>query len=347
METHKILRAAVVGGSGYSGVEVIRLLARHPGVRVGVVAGQSSAGQRLDDLFPDLTGTCDAVITTVEKADFGDIDVAFVALPSGEGARVVGALRPLVGRIIDLGGDLRLHEAALYERYYGRPHAAPELVREAVYGLPELYHAAIARATLVANPGCYPTSAILGLLPALTAGLVEPEGITISAMSGVSGAGRSARVDLSFVEVNENVRAYKVLVHQHIPEIESVLSAAAGRNVRVSFVPHLVPITRGIYSTIHAALVPGTTGGRVAEAYADFYRHAPFVRLRQAPPEIRAVTGTNYCDITPLVEERTGKLIVMSVIDNLVKGAAGQAVQNMNIMFGIPEYRGLRAGDAA
>ena len=347
MKTRTIIRAAVIGGSGYSGVEVIRLLSRHAGVSVSAVVAQSSAGQRLDVLYPDLTGISETVLTTLEETDFDGVDVAFVALPSGEGMHVVGKLRSRVGRIIDLGGDLRLKEIGLYERYYGHTHSAPELLQEAVYGLPELNRAAIARAHLVANPGCYPTSVILGLLPAVTAGLLEPEVITISAMSGVSGAGRSARVDLSFVEVNENIRAYAVTVHQHIPEMESILSAVAGSPVRVSFVPHLVPLSRGIYSTIHAVMVPGTTAARVAEAYAEYYRHAPFVRLRTTPPEIRAVTWTNFCDIAPVVEERTGRLIVMSVIDNLVKGAAGQAVQNMNIMFGVPEHSGLRMGEVA
>ncbi len=254
---------------------------------------------------------------------------------------MVPRLHGQVGRVIDLGGDFRLKSPALYEQYYRHAHSATALLGEAVYGLPELGTDRIRPARLLANPGCYPTSAILALAPALRAGLVRPEGIVINALSGTSGAGRSSSVDLSFTEVNESVRAYKVGTHQHIPEIESVLTEAAGAAVTVSFIPHLLPITRGIYTTVHAALARPVTRASVEELYRDFYRSAPFVRVIAGVPQISAVTRTNYCDIGLSVNERTGQLVVISTIDNLVKGAAGQAVQNMNIMFGLPETSGL------
>jgi N-acetyl-gamma-glutamyl-phosphate reductase len=210
-----------------------------------------------------------------------------------------------------------------------------------VYGLPELNKASIAGAQLIANPGCYPTSAILAILPALQHGIVAPEGIVINALSGVSGAGRSSSVDMSFAELNENVRAYKVGTHQHIPEIEAALSSVAGTQVRMSFVPHLIPITRGIYSTVHANLAVSVTQAELTTLYEEFYAAHPFVRCKSQIPQISAVTRTNYCDVAGFLEPRTNQLIAISVIDNLVKGAAGQAVQNMNLMFGLEETKGL------
>jgi len=244
-------------------------------------------------------------------------------------------------RIIDLGGDFRLRSAGLYKDYYHREHAAVSLLSDAVYGLPELNSAKIRDAQLVANPGCYPTSAILALLPALTHNLIASDGISITSMSGVSGAGRSASVEMSFSEVNENIRAYKIGQHQHLPEIESVLSEATRKQVSVSFVPHLVPMTRGIYTTIHGTLLAPAADEDVHALFADFYRDAPFVRVKNDVPQISHVVRTNYCDLFVKVDLRTHQLIMISVIDNLVKGAAGQAVQNMNIMFHLPQHEGL------
>jgi N-acetyl-gamma-glutamyl-phosphate reductase len=336
------LRAAVVGASGYSGAEVVRLLSRRPDVDLTALVAHSAAGQPLDALYPDLTGTVGATLTGLEQADLGDADVVFIALPSGEGMAVAESLIAGRARIIDLGGDLRLKDTGLYRRSYGHEHVAPGALREAVYGLPELHREAICTARVVANPGCYPTGALLALLPALQAGLVETEGISICSMSGVSGAGRSAKVEMSFAEVNENLRAYKVLAHQHVPEIESVLGEVAGTAVAVSFIPHLVPLTRGIHTTIHCRLRRPVGQEEVQALYRDQYASAPFVRVRTGPPEVRAVAHTNYFDVFPAVNERTGQLVLLSVIDNLVKGAAGQAVQNMNLMFGFPEDHGLR-----
>ncbi len=268
---------------------------------------------------------------------FDGLDCVFIGLPSGEAMRVVPALQGRVGRIIDLGGDFRLADPKVYEAYYGRPHTAPALLGQAQYGLPELYRDRIRSASLIANPGCFPTGAILGLLPALKENVIRPEGIVITSMSGVSGAGRSSSVELSFTEVNESIRAYRVGKHQHSPEIRSVLEDAAGAPVSLSFVPHLVPLTRGIYSTIHAELQEPVTTGDVLALYEHYYAGEPFVRVRREIPEIKAVAYTNFCDLTVIVDPATRKLIILSVIDNLVKGAAGQALQNMNIMFGYPE----------
>ena len=325
-EGNAVVNAAIIGASGYSGAELLRILSSHPGVRVQKVTAASSAGKRVDALYPAFAGQCDLEYDELVPAGLGGIDVAFVALPSGEAMKIIPLLKERVGRIIDLGGDFRLRSAELYELYYRR----------------KLNRDTIAAAKLVANPGCYPTSAILALLPALKHGIISPAGVVINSLSGVSGAGRSASVDMSFAEINENVRAYKIGTHQHIPEIESVLTEASGAAVTASFVPHLIPITRGIYTTAHAALTVALTAAELLTLYEEFYCSHPFVRITRQVPQILAVTRTNYCDIGIAIEGRTNQLIVMSVIDNLVKGAAGQAVQNMNLMFGLPEATGLK-----
>ncbi len=342
VEGSTVVNAAIIGASGYSGAELLRILSSHPGVRVQKVTAASSAGKRVDALYPAFAGQCDLEYDELVPAGLGGIDVAFVALPSGEAMKIIPLLKERVGRIIDLGGDFRLRSAELYEKYYRHGHTAPALLSTAVYGLPELNRDSIAAAKFVANPGCYPTSAILALLPALKHGIIDPAGIVINSLSGVSGAGRSASVDMSFAEINENVRAYKIGTHQHIPEIESVLTEASGTTVTASFVPHLIPITRGIYTTAHAGLAVALSAAELLTMYEEFYAPHPFVRITRQVPQILAVTRTNYCDIGIAIEGRTNQLIVMSVIDNLVKGAAGQAVQNMNLMFGLPEATGLK-----
>jgi N-acetyl-gamma-glutamyl-phosphate reductase len=337
-----MIRAAIVGASGYSGAELLRILSGHVDVTIAAVTANTSVGQRVDALYPDLTGTTDLVFEEFRPDAMSAVDVAFVALPSGQGMAVVPRLLGRAAKVVDLGGDFRLKSTSAYEQYYGHAHAAPDLLPEAVYGLPELNRAAIAAARLVANPGCYATSVILALLPVLVHGLVEPGAISVSAVSGISGAGRTSSVDMSFSELNENVRAYKVGVHQHVPEIEAALRDASGRPATISFIPHLVPITRGIYATVHAALSGEGSGEKILELYQEYYRTAPFVRVRKQVPQIQAVARTNYCDLALSVDRRTNQLVVLSTIDNLVKGAAGQAIQNMNIMFGLPEEKGLR-----
>jgi N-acetyl-gamma-glutamyl-phosphate reductase len=256
---------------------------------------------------------------------------------------VLPSLIDRVGRIIDLGGDFRLTDPAAYAAYYRREHTAPQLLGRPVYGLPELFRDQIRTSTLVANPGCYPTSILLALAPALAKGLVRPEGIVITSYSGVSGAGRSASVEMSFAEVNESVRAYRVGRHQHVPEVRQVLRQIAGRDVTLSFVPHLAPMTRGIYTTIHADPVRPLHEEEVRALYAAYYAEAPFVRVTAGVPEVKSVTWTNYCDLGTFLDPMTGKLLLFSTLDNLVKGAAGQAIQNMNLMCGLPETASLFA----
>lgn len=331
------MQCGIVGASGYTGGELLRLLARAEQVRVVRVTANASAGKPVDSVHASLRGVSRLTFEEFAAERFDGLDCVFIGLPSGEAMRVVPALQGRVGKIIDLGGDFRLADAKVYEAYYGRPHTAPALLGNAVYGLPELHRDRIRSASLIANPGCYPTGAILGLLPALKENVIRPEGIVITSMSGVSGAGRSSSVELSFTEVNESIRAYRVGNHQHLPEIRSVLESAAGVPVSLSFVPHLVPLTRGIYTTIHADLQGPLSSGDVLALYEQYYAAEPFVRVRRDIPEIKAVAYTNFCDMTVIVEPATRKLIILSVIDNLVKGAAGQALQNMNIMFGYPE----------
>ena len=337
-----MINAAIIGASGYSGTELLRILTSHPGVSVSKVTAASSAGQRVDALYPAFAGQCDLAYDQLVPDGLDDVDVTFIALPSGEAMKIIPGLIARTKKIIDLGGDFRLTSADVYEKFYARRHAAPELLSAFVYGLPELNKASISGSRLVANPGCYPTGATLALIPALKHGIVTPERIVINSLSGVSGAGRSVSVDLSFTEVNENVRAYKIGNHQHIPEIERVLTEVSGGPVTVSFVPHLLPITRGIYTTVHAPLSVALTETELLTLYEEFYRPHPFVRVKRQIPQILSVTRTNYCDIGLFIDQRTHQLIVTSVIDNLVKGAAGQAVQNMNLMFGLNEMTGLR-----
>ena len=328
---------SVLGASGYSGVELVRILARRSDVEVVSAMASRQAGQRLDVLYPDLAGRFDHVLKPTDPARAADAEVVFVALPSGESMQIVPELRTRGARVVDLGGDFRLRTAEQYERAYGRPHAAPELLGEAVYGLPELNRARIAQSSLVANPGCYPTSAVLSLLPPLRARVIDPGSIAITSMSGVSGAGRSSAVELSFGEVNENIRAYRVGAHQHQPEISAILEDATGVAATVSFVPHLIPITRGIYTTVTAQCTKEMSSAEVLALFREAYAGEPFVRIKDSVPEIRSVRHTNFCDIGVMIDPQSGRLIIISTIDNMLKGAAGQAVQNMNIMLGLNE----------
>jgi N-acetyl-gamma-glutamyl-phosphate reductase len=338
----RMITVAIAGASGYSGGELLRLLSRTDRVSVKCVTARTQAGLPVGAVHTDLAGVVPLTFEEFDAGKFDGLDCAFVALPSGEAMHIVPALQGKVGRIIDLGGDFRLPRAALYEHYYAGPHTAPGLLGTAVYGLPELHRERIRVSSLIANPGCYPTSAILGLLPALATGIIKPTGIVINALSGVSGAGRSKAVELSFSEVNENIRAYKIGTHQHIPEIQTVLAGVCGQDVTCSFIPHLVPLTRGIYSTIHADLDGARSPQSVQTAYEEYYRNEPFVRVERGVPEIKNVVHTNFCNIATHIEPHSGKLVIFSVIDNLVKGAAGQAIQNFNILFGLPEHHMLR-----
>ncbi|MHB1049992.1 MAG: N-acetyl-gamma-glutamyl-phosphate reductase [Bacteroidota bacterium] len=333
---------SIIGASGYSGTELLSLLLTHPNVNVSKVFANASAGKRVDEVYSKFRSRTPLIYEEYSLDRVKHSDLIFIALPSGEAMKYVPELIDAGKKVIDLGGDFRLQDLSQYQRYYKHDHTAASYVSKAVYGLPEWNARTVASAQLIANPGCYVTSAVLPLLPLITADLIEPSGITISSLSGVSGAGRSSSVDLSFTEVNESVKAYKVGVHQHTPEIEDVLHRFGGKSSIVTFVPHLIPITRGIYSSIYTVPKKGTKKEMIDAAYQKYYAGAPFVRLLgDTVPEIKHVQHTNFIDIGWKWYERNNQLIVFSVIDNLVKGAAGQAVQNMNLVFGLEQTVGL------
>lgn len=339
-----MLKVAIVGASGYTGVELIRLLHCHPEVAVTCVTSEQSAGKKISDVFPSLRHRCDLVLENLEPVRVAEkADFIFTALPHKAAMEVVPTFLKMGKRVVDLSADYRLRDAKEYEKWY-EPHMNPELLKNAVYGLPEVRRAKIAGADLVANPGCYPTSIILGLAPLLKKKLIDPASIIADSKSGVSGAGRSAKVDNLFCEVNDGFKAYGVGgVHRHIPEIEQELSLLAGRELVISFTPHLVPMDRGILSTIYAQPAGAVTTAELLDLYNEFYHGEPFVRVLPEGifPSTSHVRGSNFCDMGLTVDGRSGRIIVVSVIDNLVKGASGQAVQNMNIMLGFPENLGL------
>jgi N-acetyl-gamma-glutamyl-phosphate reductase len=336
-----IIKASIIGATGYSGVELLKILLRHPGVEIDRLCAGSTAGERFEDVHPRFSGEVSARIEPYSAGVLSASDIVFVALPSGEAMRIMPELLGRGKRVIDLGGDFRL-DTAQYERYYEREHTAPTLLSQAVYGLPEWNREAIRQARLIANPGCYPTSAILPLAPLLERELIDSANISITSMSGVSGAGRNASLSFSFCEVNDSVKAYRVASHQHLPEIRSVLRNVSGKGISFTFTPHLIPITRGIYTTTTATLADDATADAVADAFAAAYAGEPFVRCStSAVPEIRHVTHTNYIDIGWRLAVEENRIVLISAIDNLIKGAAGQAVQNMNIMLGFEETEGL------
>ncbi len=340
--TQTRIQTAIVGASGYSGIELVRLLLHHPQVELAHVIGSSTVGQRLDDVYPMFRKQTALVIEPYQLDVLKTLDVVFLALPHGEALKRVPELIDAGVRVIDLSGDFRLKSAAIYEEWYHQPHSAPAYLANAVYGLTELFRADIPGCQLLSNPGCYPTGASLLLAPILSQAQVNTDALAITALSGVSGAGRKANVDLIFAEVNESVKAYRVGNHQHTPEIRATLERVAGRALTLTFVPHLLPITRGIYTTVCLTLREPLERDALLAHYQTFYQEAAFVRvLADRAPEIKFVTGTNYCDIGVAVDVTKKFVILTSTIDNLIKGAAGQAVQNMNLMFGFPEVEGL------
>ena len=336
-------RIGIINVTGYAGVELARLLHGHPEVELTCVTGRSAAGQKLGAVFPHLSG----LELTVEAA-LGEVDVAFSAMPHRESAEVILPLVKAGVKIVDISADFRLKDAGEYPRWYGFDHPAPELLAKAVYGLPELYRQQIKSAQIVANPGCYPTAAILALAPAIKAGIIQPD-VIIDSKSGVSGAGRSLSLTTHFSEVNEDVAAYALSGHRHLPEITQELKLLGLKEASVTFVPHLIPMTRGILTTAYASLVSGKiTGGEKGKAelkklYLDFYQGEPFVSVTESPPHTKHAWGNNLCLVYPTIDDRTGRLIVISCLDNLVKGAAGQAIQNMNLMLGLTETTGLES----
>jgi len=335
------VRVAVLGATGYTGIELLRLLARHPRVRLTLLSSEQYRDRPVADVYPFLTGIVDRVLGAPEPAVVArEADVAFTALPHGAAARVVAQLVDRGVRVIDLSADFRLHDPAVYARWYGE-HPVPALLAEAVYGLPELHREEIRTARLVANPGCYPTGALLGLAPLARAGLLA-EPIVVDAKSGTTGAGRGAKVDQLFAEVNENFRPYGIGEHRHGPEIQQELDAA-GATAPVLFVPHLLPVSRGILSTMYVRCAAGRPP--LDELYERAYAAEPFVVLRGGgpPPELREVRGTNRCAVGWRWDATSRQAVIVTAIDNLGKGAAGQAVQCLNLWLGVPETTALDA----
>jgi N-acetyl-gamma-glutamyl-phosphate reductase len=335
------IKAGIISVTGYIGAELVRLLHQHPQVKLVTVTGRSAAGQKLGDVFPSLAGTSHIIKAELD----GEVDVAFSAMPHKSSIDIVPSLLKQGIRVVDASADFRLKNAGEYARWYGFTHPLPKLLKEAVFGLPELHKNEIASAALVANPGCYSTGAILALAPLVKHGLIHPD-IVVDSKSGVSGAGRTLSLTTHYSEVNEDICAYSLEGHRHLPEIEQELKALNPPvSPSISFVPHLVPMTRGILSTCYARLAEGQrpTANSLIEIYREFYKHAPFVQLTTTPPHTKHVWGTNFCLIYPTLDSRTDRLIVISCLDNLVKGGAGQAVQNMNLMFHLPETTGLEA----
>ncbi|PKL83683.1 MAG: N-acetyl-gamma-glutamyl-phosphate reductase [Ignavibacteriae bacterium HGW-Ignavibacteriae-3] len=336
-----MINVGIVGAAGYSGAELIKLLLNHPEAEILKLFGHSSAGNRIEDVYISLRGMISLEIEAFDETALSGIDLLFVALPSGSSMKVIEKACAAGVKVIDLGGDFRLNDKVVFSKYYKHEHTAPELLNEAVYGLSEWNENKIASAQLIANPGCYPTSILLALIPLLKNNLLKDELISIVSYSGTSGAGKSSSSNMMFSEVNESVRAYKVGEHQHIPEIKQYLKLFTGVEHKFSFVPHLLPVTRGIYSTIHVNLKGGVTEESISETFKSYYEDAPFMRMTYPSiPEMKDVLHTNFCDIGFKLYENNS-LVLFSTIDNLVKGAAGQAIQNMNIMFGLAQTEGL------
>lgn len=335
-------RVGIVGASGYTGLELVRLLTGHPDVNLAFITSTSYINRRLSEVYPNMTRVSDLIFSGYNPEQTADVDVVFVALPHGRSMAVVAELFPLDVKIIDLSGDCRL-PADLYQQWYKQEHVAPRLLEEAVYGLTEFNRAKIADAKLVSNPGCYPTGVVLATAPLIAEKLIEPS-LTANCLSGVSGAGRLAGEAAHYCQIDENVSVYKVGgVHQHIPEMELTLEKITGKAAKVTFTPHLAPFSRGIFSTICAPIKSGVDVDNLISALAEYYQNEPFVHIlpKGQFPQIKSVAGSNFCHIGAAVDERTGQAIIISAIDNLGKGAAGQAVQNMNVMMGLEETRGL------
>jgi N-acetyl-gamma-glutamyl-phosphate reductase len=338
-----MIRVGIIGASGYTGAELARILCNHPDVQISLATSRQHEGKPLAHVYPHLTGRVDVLCSNPETSEMIDqADFFFTAVPHKTAMAIVPGLLEAGKKVVDLSADFRLKSAQTYEEWY-QPHTAQEYLGEAVYGLPEMYRESIKAARLTANPGCYPTSVILGLAPLLTAGLVDPSTIVVDSKSGASGAGRAAQTATLFCEVTEGFRAYKVGEHRHTPEMEQEIGALCGTAVTITFIPHLLPISRGILSTMYASLKEKLQYEDIASLYSRMYKDEQFVRLLEPGhlPATQYVRGSNYCDINFKVDDRTGRIIILSAIDNVVKGAAGQAVQNMNLMCGFSENLGL------
>lgn len=336
------VRIAILGASGYTGAELVRMLAVHPKFRIAALTGDRKAGQPLASVFPHLAKQALPDLVAIGDVDFGKVDAVFCCLPHGTTQGVIAGLPEHV-KVVDLSADFRLTSLEEYAQWYGHPHQAPELQKEAVYGLTELKRAAIRDARLVANPGCYPTSVQLPLVPLLKAGFIQADDIIIDAKSGTSGAGRAAKEANLYCEVTEGIHAYGVASHRHAPEIEQELGEAAGKKLVVAFTPHLMPMSRGMLSTIYVKTAKGAKAADLRAELARVYADEPFIGVlpEGAVPATRHVRGSNFCFMNVFDDRIPGRVIVTSVIDNLVKGASGQALQNMNLLFGLPETTAL------
>lgn len=336
-----MVTVGIVGGTGYTGVELLRLLALHEEAQVVVITSRAECGRRVDELFPNLRGYYDLAYSTPDVAQLAACDVVFFATPHNVAMNLVPELLDAGARVVDLSADYRIRDAALWSDWYGEPHASPDLLTEAVYGLPEVNREAIRNARLVACPGCYPTSVQLGLIPLLARELVDPQQLIASSASGVSGAGRQAKIDNLLSEVSDSFKAYGADGHRHLPEIEQGLADVAQQPVQVTFVPHLLPMIRGIHSTLFARLREGADD--LQTLFEQWYADEPCVDVLPAGiyPQTRTVKGANRCQLAVTVPQGRDTVVVMAAIDNLVKGASGQAVQDMNIMLGLPETMGL------
>lgn len=336
-------KVGIIGATGYTGLELLRFLIHHPEIEITALTSQKYAGVEIDKVFPALMNQlqikCEGLSPEriSEKADF-----IFTAVPHKTAMETVPLFYRLGKKVVDLSADFRLKDPAVYERWYQK-HTALDLLPESVYGLPELHRDKIRNAKIVGNPGCYPTGALIGLIPLVKKGLIFLEGIVVDSKSGVSGAGRDVVLESLFCEVNEGVKAYKIFAHRHTPEIEQELSQLARKEIKVTFVPHLIPMDRGILSTLHVRLIKKLKTEELLDAFQDHYRDEPFIRIypKGKLPNTKDVRGSNFCDIGAVVSEPDNRAVVVTAIDNLVKGASGEAVQNMNIMLGYPETMGL------
>jgi len=340
------LRVAICGGSGYTGIELLRILSGHPQIKITAVTSEKSAGKNVSSLFPHLQKYKDLTYEPLNKIELlNKADLFFLALPHGASQEAVNFFFENKKYVIDLSADYRLSDPKVYQQWYGLPHKFLMTLKKAVFGLPEIYRARIKKAKLIANPGCYPTGAILGLLPAIKGNLIDPSSLIIDSKSGTTGAGRKADLAVSFCEVNEGFKAYGIGTHRHTPEIEQELSFASGKKIRVNFTPHLLPVDRGILTTAYARLSKKANTASALTIYKKIYRDEPFVCVLDEGifPNIKNVRGTNFCHIGLMVVPRTNTLIIVSAIDNVVKGASGQAVHNMNIMMGFDETTALES----
>ena len=338
-----MIKSGIIGATGYAGQQLVWFLNSRPDVDIKFLCSHSYADLNYSDIYGNYSGIINEKCISMQEVEnkLNEIDVLFTALPNGTTFKIVKKALEKGVKVIDFGADYRLKDPKTYEKWYKVKHEYPEILKEAVYGLPELNREKIKKARLIANPGCFPTASILAMSPLLKNKVIDNNSIIIDAKSGVSGAGRSAKTKNLFCECNESIKPYGVANHRHTPEIEQILSDVSGDDIKLTFTPHLVPMMRGILATCYATLKPGTSEKDIKDIYENFYKGEPFVKIIDSIPETRYVRGSNYCHISFRIDNRTGRIIVMSVIDNLIKGAAGQAVQNMNIIFGINEKTGL------